>query len=160
MDVDQDPSEQDTLPGTPFDEGAAPSSTKGFTSAYTSKSVQTENFFNHLYTESQETDHTNINTDKMRQTLAASSDVNMAAVETTATSKAAPATTAAAASTATDDKDAKAAAATAATFIANLSEEQEAAAAAELQQQEKQQRPHHTLRRRRQQMPNPKRRQR
>jgi hypothetical protein len=62
MDVDPDHQEQDTSLGTPFDDGFTPSTTTGYTSAKPTGGVHTENFFTFLYTESQATDHTNVNT--------------------------------------------------------------------------------------------------
>jgi len=68
MDVDQDPPEQGTPPGTPFDEGFTPSTTKGQTSVDPTRGVHTENFLAPLYTESQETDHANVNTNQQPAT--------------------------------------------------------------------------------------------
>jgi len=62
MDVDQDFHEQETPPGTPFDDGFIPSTTIGHTSANPTGEVHTENFFTSLYTESQATHHINVNT--------------------------------------------------------------------------------------------------
>jgi hypothetical protein len=64
MDVDQDLQEHDTPPGAPFDGGFTPSTTRGNTSADPTGGVHTENFFIPLYTESQETDYTNVNTNQ------------------------------------------------------------------------------------------------
>ena len=64
MDVDHDLFEQDTHPSTPFDDGFTPSTTTCNTSADPTGGFHTENFFTPLYTESQETDHTNVNTNQ------------------------------------------------------------------------------------------------
>jgi len=64
MDVDQDLQEQGTPPGTPFDEGFTPSTARGYTSMDPTGGVQTKNSFTPLYTESQEMDHTNVNTNQ------------------------------------------------------------------------------------------------
>jgi hypothetical protein len=64
MAVDKDLQEQDTPPCTPFDDGFTPSTTRGNTSADPTDGIHTENFFTSLYTESQETDHTNVNTNQ------------------------------------------------------------------------------------------------
>ncbi len=61
MDIDPDP-QGHTPPSTPFDDGYASTTTKGNISAYPTGGVHTENFFTPLYTESQETGHTNVNT--------------------------------------------------------------------------------------------------
>ena len=70
MDVDQDPQEEGIPPGTPFDEGFTPSTTKGYTSTDPTGGVHTENFFTPLYTQSQETDHTNVTTNQQPPTPA------------------------------------------------------------------------------------------
>jgi hypothetical protein len=64
MDVDQDTMEHGTPPGTPFADGFTPSTTRGQPFANTSKGAHTENMYTPLYTESQETDHTYVNTDQ------------------------------------------------------------------------------------------------
>ena len=74
MDVDHEHQEQKTPPGTPFDEGFTPSTTRGYTSADPSGGVHTENFFIPLYTESQEKDQTNVNTNQQLPTAAATLD--------------------------------------------------------------------------------------
>ena len=58
MDVDQDPQGQTT----PFDDGYTTTTNKGASFADTTVRVQTGNFYIPLYTESQETSHTNVNT--------------------------------------------------------------------------------------------------
>ena len=50
-DIDQDPMEQETPPGTPFDEDFTPSTTRGQTSADPARGVHTENYFTPLYME-------------------------------------------------------------------------------------------------------------
>jgi len=62
MEVDQDPQGQGTPSGTPFDDGFTSSTTQAHTTTDPTGSVRTENYFTPLYTESQETDHTNVNT--------------------------------------------------------------------------------------------------
>ena len=84
MDVDHDPLEQETSPGTPFDEGFTPSTTRGQTSADPTGSVHTENYLTPLYTESQATDYTNVNTNhqtpsSIRTRLEAIRDAKLAA---------------------------------------------------------------------------------
>ncbi len=61
MEVDQDPQGQGTPLGTPFDDGFTPSTTRGNTTADPTGSIRPENYFTPLYTESQETDQTNVN---------------------------------------------------------------------------------------------------
>jgi hypothetical protein len=53
--------EFDTPPGTPFDSDYPAQQTRGYTSTELNEGVYTENFFTPLYTDSQETDHTNAN---------------------------------------------------------------------------------------------------
>ena len=67
MDVNQDTMEQGTPPGTPFADGFTPSTTRGHTPADTTRGVHTENLYTPLYTESQEPDHTNVNTAQQPQ---------------------------------------------------------------------------------------------
>ncbi len=62
MEVEQDPQERGTPPGTLFDGGFTPSTTRGHTTADPAGGVHTENYFTPLDTESQATDHTNVNT--------------------------------------------------------------------------------------------------
>jgi hypothetical protein len=68
MEVEQDPQEQGTPPGTPFDDGCTPPTTRGHTTADPAGSVHTENCFTPFYTESQATDHTNVNTNQQPPT--------------------------------------------------------------------------------------------
>jgi hypothetical protein len=56
---EEDLPEFDTPPGTPFDSNYPPQQTRGYTEP--NEGVHTENFFTPLHTDSQETDHTNIN---------------------------------------------------------------------------------------------------
>ena len=62
MDIDQDPEGQGTPPGTSFDDGFKPSTTLGHITTDPSGSIHTENYYISLMTESQATDHTNVNT--------------------------------------------------------------------------------------------------
>jgi len=66
MDVDQDLPERTTPPGTPFDDDYTTYPHKGASSMDTPPpppaGVQTRNLFTPLYTESQETSHTTVNT--------------------------------------------------------------------------------------------------
>ncbi len=48
MDVDLDPAEQGTPPGTPLDEDFIPSTTRGQETADPSESIRTENYFTPL----------------------------------------------------------------------------------------------------------------
>ena len=132
MDVDQGPQEQGTPPGTPFDDGFTPSTTRGQTSTDPNRGVHTENVFTPLYTESQETGRTNVYTNQQPPTLAATLDAEMAVAAAAATAKAkvSPATVAVEMETA-DKKEAEAAAADAAELIARLTSETEAAPAAD-----------------------------
>ena len=59
--AEEDPEVYGTPPGTPFDSDYPSHQTEGQTSADNTGGVRTENFFTPLYTESQDTDHTNIN---------------------------------------------------------------------------------------------------
>jgi len=58
---EEDPAEYGTPLGTPFDSDYPSRQTRGQTSTDPTRGVYTENFFTPLYTESQETDHTNVN---------------------------------------------------------------------------------------------------
>ena len=58
---EEDPQEYGTPSGIPFDSDYTPPTTGGQTSTDPTRVVYTENFFTPLYTEPQETDHTNIN---------------------------------------------------------------------------------------------------
>jgi len=71
MDVDQDLQERGNPPGTPFDDGFTPSNTRGYTTVDPTGRVHTENYFIPLYTESQETDHANVNNSQQFPTPAA-----------------------------------------------------------------------------------------
>jgi len=107
MEVDQDPQKQGTPPGTPFDDGFTPSTTRGNTTTDPTGSIRTENYFTPLYTESQETDHTNVNANQRPPIHEATRDEDLAAVAATAETEA-------------DDIEAEAAAANAAELIARL----------------------------------------
>ena len=109
---------QGTSPGTHIDEGFTPSTTRGHTTADPTGSVRTENYFTPLYTKSQKTDHTNVNTNHQPPTPEDTWDAYMTVV-------------AAAAAAEADAMEAEAAAANAAEVIARLATEAEAAAAAE-----------------------------
>jgi len=61
MEVDQDYQGQGTPLGTPFEDGFTPATTRGHTTMGPTGSVHTDNYFTPLYTETQETDHTNDN---------------------------------------------------------------------------------------------------
>ena len=56
---EEDLPEFDTPPGTPFDSDYPPQQTGGYTEP--NEGVHIENLFTPLYTDSQETDHTNVN---------------------------------------------------------------------------------------------------
>ena len=132
MDVDQDPQEQETPLGTPFDDGFTPSTTRGYTSADPIGGVHTENLFTPLYTESQATDHANVNTNQQPPTPAATRDAEMVAASAAATDQAeASAAATNAEMEAADEMEAEAVAADAAELVAHLAAETEAAAAAE-----------------------------
>jgi len=132
MDVDHDPQEHETPPDTPFDDGLTPSTARGYTSVDPTGGVHTENFSTPLYTESQATDHTNVNTNQQPPTPAATRDAEMAAVAAAATAEAeASTTTGVVEMKAADDMETDAATADAAELIARLAAEAEAAAAAE-----------------------------
>ena len=131
MDVDQDTIEQGTPPDTPFDEGFTPSTTRGQPSAATTRGVHAENLYTPLFTESQETDHTNDNTAQQPQAPPNTLDADMAAAAAVEAEAAKLEAAANAARQSTDDQEAEAAAAAAATFIARLAAETEAAAISE-----------------------------
>jgi electron transfer flavoprotein alpha subunit len=119
MEVDQDPQGQGTPLGTPFEDGFTPSTTHGNTTADPSGSIRTENNFTPLYTESQETDHTNVNANQRPPPIHEDTrNENLADV-------------AAAAETEADDIEAEAAVANATDLIARVAAEVEAAAVAE-----------------------------
>ena len=127
MDVDQDTMGQGTPPGTPFDEGFISSTTRGQPSAATTRGVHTEILYIPLYTESQETDHTNVNTAQQPPAPTNTLDADMA-VAAAAEAEAAKLEAAAnAARQLTDDHEAEAAAAAAAAFISRLAAKTEAA---------------------------------
>ena len=88
MGFDQYPKEQETPLGTPFDDGFTPSTTRGYTSADPTGGAHTENFFTPLYTESQETDHINVNTNQKRPTPAVTRNAKMASASASATAEA------------------------------------------------------------------------
>ncbi len=117
MEVDQDPQEQGTPPGTPFDGSLTPSTTRGNTAADPTGSIHTENYFTPIYTESQETDQANVNANQRPPIHEDTRDEDLAA-------------DAAAAATEADDMEADAAAANAAEVIARLAAGAEAAAVA------------------------------
>ena len=75
--------EHDTPPVTPFADGFTPSTTRGQPPADTSKGVHTENLYTPLYTESQETDHTYVNTAQQPPTPTNTSDAAIAAAAAT-----------------------------------------------------------------------------
>jgi hypothetical protein len=90
MEVDQDFPEKGTPPGTPFDEGFAPSTTRSHTPADPTREVYTENYFTPLFNESQTSDHSNVNTSQqhpqpMRTRNEAIRDAELAAASATAT---------------------------------------------------------------------------
>ena len=130
MDGDLDPQEQETPPGTPFDDGFTPSTTTGYTSTDPTGGVHTESFFTPIYTESQETDHANVNTNYQPPTPAATRDAEMAADAAAAVAEAKASAAATVDSEAADAMEAEAATADATTFIARLVVEAEAAASA------------------------------
>jgi len=87
MDVDRDPQGRGTPPGTPFDEGYIPSTTRGKTTAGATGSVHTENYFTLLYNESQTTDHSNVNINQQPPTPETPRDVEMAVAAEAATAE-------------------------------------------------------------------------
>ena len=132
MDVDRDPQEKETPPGTLFDEGFTPSTARGYTSADPTGGVQTENFFTPLYTESQETDHTNVNTNQQPSTPADTHDAEMAAAAAAAATEAEVLAAAEVAEMeAANAIEEEAVAADAADFVARPATEAEAAATTE-----------------------------
>jgi len=118
MEVDQDPQGLGTPLGTPFDDGFTVSTTRGHTTVEPTGSIYTDNYFTPLYTESQETDYTNVNANQRPPTHEDTRDADLA-------------TAAAATATEVDDMKAEAATANAAELIARLAAEAEAAAVAE-----------------------------
>ena len=114
MEVDQDPHGQGTPPGTPFQDGFTPATTRGHTTTGPIGSVRTGNYFTPLYTETQETDHSNDNANQPPPTHEDVSDADLADAEVAATAN-------------DDDAGAEAAASDAANFIARLAAETEAA---------------------------------
>ena len=105
MEMDQDLQGQGTPPGTPFEDDFSPSTTRGHTTMDPTGSVRTDNYFTPLYTETQETDQTNVNANQPSPTHGDTRDADLAAAE-------------AAASPDADDMEAEAAAADAANLIA------------------------------------------
>jgi len=138
MDVDQDPREQETPLSTPFNDGFTPSTTRGNTLADPTGGVHTENFFSPLYTESQDTNHTNVNTNQrtpapIRTRIEAIRDAEVAAAAAAAAAEA----EASAAATAVDmeaaaEMETDAAASGAAEIVARLAAVTKVAAAAEV----------------------------
>ena len=106
MDVDQDIPEQGTPPGTPFDEGYTPSTTKGQPSTESTRGFHTENIFTPLNTEPQETDHANVNTTQRPLTPTATRYVKMAVAAAAEAEDASPAAAPAAGRQAIDDMEA------------------------------------------------------
>ena len=110
MEMGQDPQGQSTPPGTPFEDGLTPSTTRGHTTKGPTGSIRADNYATPLYTETQETDHTNVNANHPPPSHEATRDANLAAAEAAATTNA-------------DDIEAEAAAADAADLIARLAAE-------------------------------------
>jgi len=107
MEVDQDSQGQGTPPGTSFEDGFTPSTTRGHATMGPTGSVRTDNYFTPLYTEIQETEHTNVNANRPPSTHGDTRDANLAAAEAAAIANA-------------DDTEAEATAADAADLIARL----------------------------------------
>ena len=121
MVFDHDPLEHVPSFDTTFTEGFAPSTTRGQTTADFTGSVHTENYFTPLYTESQATDHNNVNTNQQPPIPPAPRDAAMAVVAaTTAVEAEASATSLAAKMQASDELEAEAAAVEAAEFLARM----------------------------------------
>jgi len=131
MDVDQDTVVHGTPPGTPFADGFTPSTTRGQPPADTSRGIHTENMYTPLYTESQETDHTYVNTDQQSPLPTNTLEAAIAAAAAAEAEAAELETAANAAKQSTEDQEAEAAAAAAAAFIARVAPETEAAAITE-----------------------------
>jgi hypothetical protein len=105
--------------------------TRGQPPTNTSRGIHSENLYTPLYTESQETDHTYINTDQQPLVPMNTSDADIAAAAAAEAEAGKLETAANAAGQSTEDQKAEAAAAAAATFIARMAAETEAAAIAE-----------------------------
>ena len=118
MEVNQDSQCQGTPPSTPFEDGFTLSMTRGHTTLGPTESVRTDNYFTPLYTETQETDHTNVNANQQPLTHGDIGPANLVAIEAAAIANA-------------DDTEAEAASVDAADFIARLAAEAKAAEVAE-----------------------------
>ena len=57
METDQDPQDTGTPPGTPFDAGVTPTTTRGHNTDDPTGSLRTENYFTPLYTKPQDTEY-------------------------------------------------------------------------------------------------------
>ncbi len=124
MNVDQEFQGQETPPGTPFDDGFIPSTTIGHTSADPTGGVHTGSVFTSLYTESQATNHVNVNTNKQPPTPTTIHDAKMAAAAAAAAAEAAAsAATIDVEMKATGEMEAEAAATDAADLIARIATE-------------------------------------
>ena len=110
MEVDHDSQGQGIPTGTPFEDGFTPSMTRGHTTMSPTGSVHTDNYFTPFYTETRETDHTNVNASQQLPTHGNTGDTDLGAAEVAATSNA-------------DDTEAEAATADAVDLIARLAAE-------------------------------------
>jgi len=93
MDIDQDFQEQTIPQGTPFDDSYTTTTIRGAPYADSPIGVKTEKYYTPLYTESQETGHTNVNTRQqspqpMRTRLEAIWNAELAATVAAAAAKA------------------------------------------------------------------------
>ncbi len=120
MDVDQDTPEQGTPPGTPFNESFTPSTTRGQPSVNPTRRVHTKNLFTPLCTESQKTDHTNVNTNQQPPIPTDTRDGEMDVAAAAKAEGSEPAAAAATKRQATDDMEVEATAAESVVIIARL----------------------------------------
>jgi len=120
MDVDPDTQGQGTPPGTPFDDGFMPSTTRCYTIADPTGTVHTENYVTPLYTGSQTTDHANVNTNQQPFTPENIRDLDMAAIAEATAAEAKALSAAADAAEAADAMEEEATTANAAEFRTRL----------------------------------------
>jgi hypothetical protein len=116
MEVDHDLTGQGTPPGTPFEDGFTPSTTRGHTTSIPTRHTRIDNYYTPLIAENQETDPPNDAANQQTPTHGDTGAADQAAAGETGTHTA-------------DDAEAEAAAAAGATFAARLAAEREAAEA-------------------------------
>ena len=85
MEIDQDLPGQGTPPGTPFEDGFTPSTTRGYAATILTGSVRTDNYYIPLNTETQGTDPPNDTANQLAPTHGDTRAADLTAAEMTAT---------------------------------------------------------------------------